>query len=357
MTRHTRLQKEGQEEPDEGACASADPDTVAEGQLEELTGLVKTLIRSQAVRDQQLEKESSRQEQRWKRMQYQFSQMQQQVNLMRDDYKPEQDTREVSHFLQGGDDENDENDENDDDDDDPGEMTSQMNVGFRPQREPLAHREPKLLPLSAEDDIEHFLTTFERLAHVCRWPKDGWAVRLVPLLTGKARNAYVLMDIKDSESYEKVKAAILAKYEITPETYRRRFRSLKIETGETPRELYVRLKDLFSKWVKPGKSTVKAMSETMILEQFLRMVHPELEIWIREHDPDTAEEAARLAEVFTSARRGSRNSTHGWGNHHAHLSKSTGDEQGSGQLQSRGFSSNRRFNPQAPSYARVVGEK
>lgn len=71
-------------------------------------------------------------------------------------------------------------------------------------------------------------------------------MRLVPLLTGKACSAYVLMDVKDSEKYEKVKAAaILAKYEITPDTYRRRFRSLKIEPGETPRELYVRLKDLF----------------------------------------------------------------------------------------------------------------
>ena len=113
------------------------------------------------------------------------------------------------------------------------------------------------------------------------------------------------MDMEDSEKYEKVKAAILAKYEITPDTYCRRFRSLKIEPGETPRELYVCLKDLFCKWVKPEKSTVKQLSETIILEQFLRMVHPELEIWIREHDPKTTEEAARLAEVFTAARKGS----------------------------------------------------
>lgn len=83
------------------------------------------------------------------------------------------------------------------------------------------------------------------MAHVCRWHKDGWAVCLVPLLTGKARSAYVLMDIKDSENYDKVKTAILEKYEITPETYRRRFWSLKIEPGS--RELYVRLKELFSK--------------------------------------------------------------------------------------------------------------
>lgn len=107
---------------------------------------------------------------------------------------------------------------------------------------------------------------------------------------------------------------------LPPDTYRRRFRSLKIEPGETPRELYVRLKDLFCKWVKPEKSTVKELVETMILEQFLRMVHPELEIWIREHDPKTAEEAARLADVFTSARKGSRAATFGWENHQDHPS-------------------------------------
>lgn len=61
----------------------------------------------------------------------------------------------------------------------------------------------------------------------------------------KHGSACVLMDIKDSENYDRVKAAILAKYEITSDTYRRRFRSLKIEPGKTPQELYVRLKTCF----------------------------------------------------------------------------------------------------------------
>ena len=192
-----------------------------------------------------------------------------------------------------------------------------------------------MLPLSLDDDIEHFLTTFERIARVCRWYRDEWAVRLVPQLTGKAHSAYVLMDINDSENYDKVKEAILPKYEITADTYRRRFRSLTIGHGETPRELYVRLKDPFSKWIKPERSTIKDISETLILEQFLRMVHPDLEVWIREHDPKTAEEAAHLAEVFSSARKGSRNTNFGQENHQAQTSKSTGGEQGSGL--GRGF--------------------
>ncbi|CAI5642675.1 unnamed protein product [Oreochromis niloticus] len=180
-----------------------------------------------------------------------------------------------------------------------------------PRQEPFHQRDPKLLPLTPDDDIEHFLTTFERMAQVCRWPREEWAVRLVPLLTGKARSAYVLMDIGDSEVYDKVKDAILAKYEITADTYRRRFRALDIHPGETPRELYVRLKDTFYKWAKPEKSTVKDISELMILEQFLRMVHPDLEVWIRERAPKSAEEASQLAEIFISARTGSRGITFG----------------------------------------------
>ncbi|KAJ0058012.1 hypothetical protein NL108_007232 [Boleophthalmus pectinirostris] len=200
------------------------------------------------------------------------------------------------------------------------------------------YREPKLLPLAPDDDIEHFLTTFERMAQVCRWPEEEWAVRLVPLLTGKARSAYVAMDMKDTEDYDKVKEAILSKYEITTETYRRRFRSLKIEPGETPRELYVRLKELFMRWIQPGKITIQQVCENLILEQFLRMVSPELEIWIKEHDPATAEEAARLAEVFTSARKGTRTSYFGREPHQPMPSKSFGGD-GCGPAQGRSSNS------------------
>lgn len=196
--------------------------------------------------------------------------MQQQVSMMAEEQRTELDTMDENPSPQR-DDEDNGRDNNDGDSDGPDETMSQANWDYRQQRD------PKLLPLSPNDDTEHFLTTFERMAQVCHWPKDGWAVCLVPLLTGKACSAYVLMDMKDSEKYKKVKAAILAKYEITPDTYHRQFHCLKIEPGEMPRELYVHLKDLFCKWVKPEKATVKELSETIILEQFLRMVHPELD--------------------------------------------------------------------------------
>ncbi len=68
--------------------------------------------------------------------------------------------------------------------------------------------------LCEEDDIEHYLTTFERIAEVCRWPREDWVIRLIPLLTGKACSAYVAMDVMDAREYAHVNEAILAKYSI-----------------------------------------------------------------------------------------------------------------------------------------------
>ncbi|KAL4007477.1 hypothetical protein ACER0C_001329 [Sarotherodon galilaeus] len=283
---------------EDGEGATADPVAKAGAKpgdkLDELTALVKSLMQSQATRDQRMDKESAQQEQRWKSMQHQFQQIQVQVKEMTE----QQQEQEDNQIEEGG-------------EPDEGPSLTGQQMWSLPRQEPFHQRDPKLLPLTPDDDIEHFLTTFERMAQVCRWPREEWAVRLVPLLTGKARSAYVHMDIADSEVYDKVKDAILAKYEITADTYRRRFRALDIHPGETPRELYVRLKDTFYKWAKPEKSTVKDISELMILEQFLRMVHPDLEVWIRERAPKSAEEASQLAEIFISARTGSRGITFG----------------------------------------------
>uniref|UniRef100_A0A669EUZ0 Gypsy retrotransposon integrase-like protein 1 n=1 Tax=Oreochromis niloticus TaxID=8128 RepID=A0A669EUZ0_ORENI len=328
LTRNGK-KNDSNEVAEDGEGATADPVAKAGAKpgdrLDELTALVKSLMQSQATRDQRMDKESARQEQRWKSMQHQFQQIQVQVKEMTE----QQQEQEDNQIEEGG-------------EPDEGPSLTGQQMWSLPRQEPFHQRDPKLLPLTPDDDIEHFLTTFERMAQVCRWPREEWAVRLVPLLTGKARSAYVLMDIGDSEVYDKVKDAILAKYEITADTYRR-FRALDIHPGETPRELYVRLKDTFYKWAKPEKSTVKDISELMILEQFLRMVHPDLEVWIRERAPKSAEEASQLAEIFISARTGSRGITFGRDSFVTGQSKSDGGVRSGGIGQSRSYPASRHF--------------
>ncbi|XP_034565105.1 uncharacterized protein LOC117830889 isoform X2 [Notolabrus celidotus] len=162
---------------------------------------------------------------------------------------------------------------------------------------------PRLEKLSDDDDIEHFLITFERIAVACRWQKSDWIFHLIPLLTGKARGAYVHMDIDDSLDYDLVKSAVFAKYDINPETYRQKFRSLEVDLEESPKELYARLKELYGKWIQPKGKTIQEIGEIIILEQYLRMLSPELQVWIREHNPVSALEAAKLADVFVAARK------------------------------------------------------
>ncbi|CAI5694735.1 unnamed protein product [Oreochromis niloticus] len=62
------------------------------------------------------------------------------------------------------------------------------------------------------------------------------------------------------KSYDKVKAAILSKYDVNPETYRQRFRSLEVRPDENPKELYARLKDLYRKLIQPKGLDSRAQS-------------------------------------------------------------------------------------------------
>lgn len=88
------------------------------------------------------------------------------------------------------------------------------------------------------EDIEDYLLRFERIARTWRWPETEWACRLVPLLLGKALDAYAAMDKEEAHCYPDLKAALLAKFDISPETYRQRFRSTTVPGRETPTETY-----------------------------------------------------------------------------------------------------------------------
>ena len=85
-------------------------------------------------------------------------------------------------------------------------------------------KEAKVSKLSDEDDIEAYLTTFERMMVAYGVPKDRWVFRVAPQLTGKAQQAYAAMAAEDTGDYDQLKAAIFQRDSITEETYRVRFR-------------------------------------------------------------------------------------------------------------------------------------
>lgn len=287
-----QMGSEGQvdgEQEENGASGGVDS-TEGQGReptISDLISLLRSHMGQQEAREAKQKEESAKQEQRFKALQHQFQLLQVEVQA-RTSPVPEGQAAESP------------DPESLDDDILPQAGPSISVTGSSGQSHFL---EPKLQKLTNEDDIEHFLITFERIAMACRWQRHDWVFHLVPLLTGKARGAYVHMDVDDFLDYDKVKAAILYKYDINPETYRQRFRSLDVNPAESSKELYARLKELYVKWVHPEDKTVQDIGEIIILEQYLRMLSPELQVWIKEHNPPSAAEAAKLADVFVAARK------------------------------------------------------
>jgi len=119
---------------------------------------------------------------------------------------------------------------------------------------------------------------------------------------GKAQQAYAALSPEDAGSYEKVKEAILKRYDITEDSYRQQFRSLKRNTGESGRELVARLDDLAAKWLKSCKSQ-EEVRDRVVLEQFLSTLPEDVRIFVKERKPKSAEEAGKLADDFSQARR------------------------------------------------------
>ena len=55
-------------------------------------------------------------------------------------------------------------------------------------------KEARVTKLTEEDDIEAYLTTFERMMDAYEVPQSRWSFKLAPQLIGRAQQAY---DAKD----------------------------------------------------------------------------------------------------------------------------------------------------------------
>ena len=181
---------------------------------------------------------------------------------------------------------------------------------WRPrERAGEAAEQIKLTRLSEADDVEAYLTTFERMMRLGHVHEDLWTLRLAPQLTGKAQQAYAALNVADASQYGKVKEAILRRYDINEETYRQCFRNERRKTIETYRELVARLHDLASKWTAEC-STVEEVVK-LVVEQLATIMPADLRIWLAERKPTTGAEAGKLADDYCQARRHVRQGNQG----------------------------------------------
>uniref|UniRef100_A0A8D2DSP2 Zinc finger protein 394 n=1 Tax=Sciurus vulgaris TaxID=55149 RepID=A0A8D2DSP2_SCIVU len=86
-----------------------------------------------------------------------------------------------------------------------------------------------------------------------------------------------------------------------PETSRQQFRQLRYQEVDGPEEALRRLRELCRRWLRPEMRSKEQILELLVLEQFLTILPEELQAWVREHCPESGEEAAAVARALQRA--------------------------------------------------------
>ncbi|CAN9508185.1 unnamed protein product [Ophioblennius macclurei] len=126
----------------------------------------------------------------------------------------------------------------------------------------------RLVPKFNEQDPDIFFVLFERLAEARDWSDAERTLLLQCVLTGKAQEAFSALSATDSGSYQLVKAAVLKAFELVPEAYRQRFRTLR-KGRQSHTEFARDLATHFNRWcVASEVETLQDLQELILLEQF-----------------------------------------------------------------------------------------
>ncbi|XP_078666715.1 uncharacterized protein LOC144908750 [Branchiostoma floridae x Branchiostoma belcheri] len=185
---------------------------------------------------------------------------------------------------------------------------------------------PKLPPfVDGKDEVDAFLQRFERFASSNGWREEVWASNLSALLTGKALEVYSRLSNEDAQDYDKVKVALLKRYNLTEDGFRNKFRQNKPDKGESPEQFLVRLTSYLDRWVELSKTTkdYESLRDLFVKEQFMEACPPDLAIHLRERNPDSLVELAEVAQHYLTA-------------HKKELSSREEEEKGKKTPQSRG---------------------
>ena len=155
------------------------------------------------------------------------------------------------------------------------------------------------------DEMYSYLLRFERYATVQRWKRDQWATDLSASLKGKALDVYALMPIEQALDYDMLKAALLKRYELTKEGLKRRYKKCRPNSGETFQHFTSRQKSYFTRWVDMArieKKTYEGLADLILRDQLAFICTKELELFLKEREPESLEHASKLADQFKEAR-------------------------------------------------------
>ena len=172
-------------------------------------------------------------------------------------------------------------------------------------RETIKAKAPKIPAFNeGKDEMDSYLLRFERYATAQKWEPDTWATGLSALLQGKALDVYALMRKEDALNYDKLKVALLKRYELTEEGFKRKYKKCGPENVETFQQFTTRMKSYFTQWIDMAsiEKSYEGLQDLILREQLTFICNRDLELFLREREPKSLEQASKLADQYKEAR-------------------------------------------------------
>ena len=166
---------------------------------------------------------------------------------------------------------------------------------------------PKLPPfVEGKDNMDAYLNRFEKYAESQSWPKTSWAISLSALLQGKALDVYSRLSVDKAEDYDALKEALLRRFELTCDDFRKKFRYSNPEAGETPSQFVVRLEHYLSRWIELSGTEHKFenLVDMLLRQQLVERGGTPLALFLKERKPKTISETTSLADTYVEAHGG-----------------------------------------------------
>ncbi|XP_071970308.1 uncharacterized protein [Engystomops pustulosus] len=169
--------------------------------------------------------------------------------------------------------------------------------------DPKRPRQERFPVLDKDGDLDIFLRSFEKTCRQYHLPCEQWAQYLSPGLRGKALEVFADLPLELDEDYDAIKAALIKKYNLTPEVYRKKFRSVKREPTDSYADTVGNLRTTFLQWTRGlSVNSREDLEDLMIKDQFLHICPVDVRQFVCDKEPKTADEAAQIADSYTANR-------------------------------------------------------
>ncbi|MGL5179678.1 MAG: hypothetical protein ACRC8N_16370, partial [Aeromonas veronii] len=151
-----------------------------------------------------------------------------------------------------------------------------------------------LTKLSAQDDIEAYLQTFEV---VSTRDKAEWARVLAPLLIGEAQQTYFSLQPPASEDYEALKREILARVRLSPVSGAQQFQQWSYEEQVPVRPQAAQLSWLGHLWLLAREPSTSQVPERVVVDRLLRALPWRYRTAVSMQGPSTLREVVEAVEL------------------------------------------------------------